>query len=595
MKGILIGAVLVLFIFTLATAASALGISPAAESPVSIPSVQLPNIFGALSGILSFGQSALGSLGSLDSIAPDFGVKSKLKFDFKKLSFVRTTKHSDGSYSKTTRNLFGKTTKKEFKSTYFNPTTGTYSTTGWTSKKGETAIKQQNSYTSCNVNADCNDNNPLTVDSCVASSGIKYCRYSSCAPQAESCDGADNDCDGAIDEGLDETKLVGSEFQITNDVNKDGHPAISFGDNRYLLAWSTNRNTGSMTNRTVFGRILATDGTPISSEFEFDSLQETIVGIAISYDSYSKRWLVVWTDDRLEPGAGDLYGQIVDEDGFFVGSEFVISAGLYSQYAATVAPVSGKFFVAWEDERNSDNPPSFCDDVYARFIDTDGSLIASEITISDGTECEGNPEAVYSAADDKILVVWEDWRNSATTETDIYGRFIASDGAYIGSEFDIINETYPQQTPDVAYNSEDGTFMVVSDEFASDRAIKGQKLSANGEKIGSTFQLNDNPDPSHWVGESARIAYSSSINKYLAIWGNNQTSADGYLDTIGQFIKSDGSLEGINFNVSNAIESQTGAALAAGPGQEFLAVWGDQRAYPNSEIWGQRIQGACGA
>jgi len=178
MKGLWVAGVIVLSIFILGIAATAFDFQFATEQPVSIPSVQLPNIFGALSEIFSFGQSALGSLGSLDSIVPDFGVKSKLKFDFKKFKFVRTTKHSDGSYSRTTRNLFGKTTKKEFKSTYFNPTTGTYTSTGWVSKKTETAVNQQNSYTACSTDASCGSSSQQ-VGRCVTSSGVSYCRYTS--------------------------------------------------------------------------------------------------------------------------------------------------------------------------------------------------------------------------------------------------------------------------------------------------------------------------------------------------------------------------------------------------------------------------------
>ena len=407
----------------------------------------------------------------------------------------------------------------------------------------------------------------------------------------EVCNGIDDNCDSEVDEGLNETKLVGAEFQITNDTNKDGYPAIAFGEDRYLLAWSKGPD---YENRNIFGRFLAADSAPIGPEFaiaQYESLQSMPT---VKFNSYAQEWLVVWTDYRADADFGDLYGRIVNSNGSFVDSEFVISSEYDAQEMGAIASLPDKFLVAWTDSRAWENNTA---DIYAQLVAANGSLIGSEIIISNGADIEADPSLVYDPANDRVLVVWDDWRNSETTGADTYGRFIGSNGSFIGSEFAIIDETYDQQYPAVEYNPKDGTFMVVTDEFMSptleQRNIRAQKLSANGEKIGSTLQLNDNP-LLQWIDENARIAYSPAIDKYLTLWGDNQTSADGYLDTWGQVIKNDGSLEGINFNVSNATESQSGAALAAGPGQEFLAVWGDLRAYPNSEIWGQRVQAACG-
>jgi len=89
------------------------------------------------------------------------------------------------------------------------------------------------------------------------------------------------------------------------------------------------------------------------------------------------------------------------------------------------------------------------------------------ISVIDGTsppqlqgEDQQNPTVIALPDKNQWLVVWEDWRNWASTGADIYGRFIGENGGYNGSEFIICNQPGNQTAPTLAYRQ--GTSVLVA-------------------------------------------------------------------------------------------------------------------------------------
>ncbi len=64
-----------------------------------------------------------------------------------------------------------------------------------------------------------------------------------------------------------------------------------------------------------------------------------------------------------------------------------------------------------------------------------------------------NPFVIAVPDKNKWFVVWEDWRNWATSGADIYGRFINVDGSYCGDEILISDANGNQTVPTLAYRN----------------------------------------------------------------------------------------------------------------------------------------------
>jgi hypothetical protein len=402
-------------------------------------------------------------------------------------------------------------------------------------------------------------------------------------------DSSKRDTVRAITTAIGGWQFVGSNFQITTDPSKDGYINATFGGNKYLVIWSSTR-TG--TNRNMFGKFIGADGSIIGSDFAIDAYDSFQQLSAVKYNPYAEKWLVVWTDDRVEgsPYLADIYGRLINKDGSFDGDSFVITAMPEVQSNPTIAALPGKFLIVWQDGR--DEETIGVEHVYARMIDSNGTLLGSEIIISNEPASQaGNPDAAYDPVNDRVLVVWEDWRNEFVTGADIYARFIGSDGSYIGEQFIANDDTGNQQMPSIAYNSKDGSYLVTNDGITdSTRNIRAQKLSANGSKEGSSYQVNDG-SLWYWVFQDAKVAYNLVINGYLIVWADDQASPDNSMDVFGQIINGDGTKNGNNFLVTIVPNSQSSPAIAAGPDRDFLVVWNDDRGGGNGDVWGQIVSG----
>ena len=150
----------------------------------------------------------------------------------------------------------------------------------------------------------------------------------------------------------------------------------------------------------------------------------------------------------------DIYGQFVTHGGSLVGDNFVISEAADHQWKPTIAfdPLNGRFFAAWEDERDFGTSGM---DIYGRIIEGNGDLYNGSET--DGTDdimicIEYNdqkwPWIAYSTVEQKYLVVWED-----VTEAKIYGQ-------YDDNTFAVHNTAYEQHKPFACFNEISSTFLV---------------------------------------------------------------------------------------------------------------------------------------
>ena len=127
--------------------------------------------------------------------------------------------------------------------------------------------------------------------------------------------------EGGTLEGL--TFRVSGELATGRDIDPD--TAYNPATGEYLVVWSDQRNLAS-SGRDIFGQLVAGDGSKVGSNFRISGAGATYDEStpAVSYNSDSDEFLVVWVDKRNHFYGYDVYGRRVSAAGSPVGSDFFI-------------------------------------------------------------------------------------------------------------------------------------------------------------------------------------------------------------------------------------------------------------------------------
>jgi len=266
--------------------------------------------------------------------------------------------------------------------------------------------------------------------------------------------------------------VIGFNFRISGATatSDDRVPAVAHNrvNNQYLVVWQDGRNTATR-GRDIFGQLHAADGTRIGFNFRISGAAATSDewAPAVAYNPVSNQYLVVWQDGRNTATRGqDIYGRRVKAGGRLAGGDFRISgpAATSDESYPDVAynPDDNQYLVVWRDGRNTATRQS---DIYGRRVKAGGRRAGGDFRISGpaATSDEYNPAVAYSPIGSRYLVVWQDGRNTATRGQDIYGQRVKAGGRLAGGDFRISGPaaTSGDQSPAVAHNPFDNQHLVV--------------------------------------------------------------------------------------------------------------------------------------
>jgi len=229
------------------------------------------------------------------------------------------------------------------------------------------------------------------------------------------------------------------------------------------------------------------------------------------------------------------------------------------------------------------------DGIYGKIVHSDGSIVKDEFLVAAGERDPGRPDVVYDEVNKQFFAVW-DVSGSEATGKDIWGQLIAADGTMIGSPIVISEAAGDQQRPDVAFDRFTGQFLVVwEDRRNADTGadIYGRFLY----KTDSGLETKGDKDLqiSNALGDqgSVNVCFSPWPGKFLVTWDDRRNESVSGCDVYGQFIQSDGTVEGVNFILANGAGDQVGNTAAVGAGDNsYLVVWEDH-ASGTSKIVGQ--------
>jgi hypothetical protein len=391
---------------------------------------------------------------------------------------------------------------------------------------------------------------------------------------------------------------VGTDVRISGPtaLADDDLPAVAHNpvNNQYLVVWSDYRAG----NPKIYGRRLKADLTPIGSDFRISATASTLHETTpdVAWDATHNTYLVVWGDDRNATRGRDIYGRLVKPNGTFLGPEFRISGknALTNEFSPAVAwhPSSGVYLVVWEDGRNYASRDW---DVYGRVVTADGKVPFGEVRISGPNAKDYDGLADVAAGTGGFLVVWEDHRSFAAGKgVEIYARRLSTTGGLLGGDFRVNGFTGSSQVhAAVASNDKSNQYLVVwQDGRNGSWNIYGRRVAADGTRLGGDIRMTADPAGQYHPD----VAWNKKWNRYLVVWEDWRNYATTGGDTFARRVKADGTRIGGNFRVSGAgaVSHEDDTAVAYNQASnQFLVVWSDwrNRATRGDDIFGRRVTG----
>ena len=297
--------------------------------------------------------------------------------------------------------------------------------------------------------------------------------------------------------------------------------------------------------------------------------------------------MVVWRSGSPPiygiPGQdGDLFGvfgQRFTSSATPIGAEFQVNTyttnyqGSFGMAPGLAMESDGDFVVVWSSNAVSIyGQDGSADGVFAQRFSSGGTKLAAEFMVHSYTNANQTPFAgvVSSDADGDFVVVWSSSAGQDGASYGVFGQRFASDGARVGTDFQINLATAgAQRRPAVSVDA-DGDFVVVWESSdGNGDGIWGRRFTSAGVG-GNHFLVN-----SFLTGtqRDARVS-SRPAGDFVVVWQDNQGEDGDYPGVFGQRFTSIGLRIGVEFQVNSYSTSyQLMPDVAVEPGGNFMVVW----------------------
>jgi hypothetical protein len=236
--------------------------------------------------------------------------------------------------------------------------------------------------------------------------------------------------------------------------------AYNHADNQYFLEA---RNFAGGGASGIYARRVSSSGGTLGGAIIISTTGAPAPAGQVAYNGNASQFLATWRNQS----ASDLRGRIINADGSFAGSEFVISSVFpTSGLAASVAfdPVNDRYFVVFGTF--SGGP------VLGQFVRPSGSLDGPLRVLVDSVNTL-NPFIAYDGVNGVFLLAWQDGSS-------ISGRLLSVQGNMLGTAVAIVSGT-ANSAPRIAANSSDGGFIVA---WADDRNVPNGHKDTFAQLIG---------------------------------------------------------------------------------------------------------------
>jgi hypothetical protein len=312
----------------------------------------------------------------------------------------------------------------------------------------------------------------------------------------------------------------------------------------FLVVWESEN---SPDNHDIYARRVGTNGSLVGDEIAIATLTRHEATPVVAFSPSANAYVVVY--ERREgtdaTGPMNVVAQYLDAVGTPSGAPVLVSASLYDQLAPDVAynAATGGYLVVWQDtvyvpplERGAATTTSPLEfDIYARRLDSDGSVLGDPIAISTWQYDQVKPRLAYNDATDQFLIVWEDHHWGWGEARDIYAQRVNANGSLAGGNFAVSWEgTEFRLNPDVAYNPTAGEFLAVW-EYAlseSDHDVYRRRISSSGALPDDELAISRLG--SH---EGTPVVAADEGWSYLTVWEDGRNAGTLGLDLYADLVR----------------------------------------------------------
>ncbi len=347
-------------------------------------------------------------------------------------------------------------------------------------------------------------------------------------------------------------EMVGVNFQVNDDPPgsaTSNQPDIAGReDYGFWVTWVDPRNN----HLDLYAQRYDRNHTPVGENFKVNddlavaSQKEATIGM-----DDAGNVVMVWRDYRNPTAIADIYGQRYDRNGQRLGANFRVNDDpvddpeRYGQFGPALAvSADGSFVVCWHDQRLRHSGRAWV--IYGQRYDAAGTPLGGNFQISDDTRASSKFWSKIAAdSAGNFVVVWQD--TLTTGGRDIFGQRFAANGQRLGTNFQINSPGANNrcQWPDVSFGAH-GDFLVVWIEGnAANADLYRRHFQADGTPTGAPVKVNDNLQSS--TRNFPRLGWTQFYHYFNVVW---QDDRNGNLDIYAQLLDSAGNPLGANYRVN---------------------------------------------
>jgi hypothetical protein len=382
----------------------------------------------------------------------------------------------------------------------------------------------------------------------------------------------------------------GSEFQVnTWTTNAQAKPSItSLSNGGFVVVWESREQDGQRDG--VYGQRFDSNGNRVGSEFQVntwttgDQAHPSITSLP------NGGFVVVWDSNGQDGSGAGVYGQRFDSNGNKVGSEFRVNTWTTYSYSELVLSSwdsmpsitslsNGGFAVVWHSLYQDGSDYG----VYGQRFDANGNKVGSEFQVNTWTRDWQLLPSITSLSNGGFVVVWTsgcdpdfglpcDATPQDGSKFGVYRQRFDANGNKVGSEFQVNTWTTNDQDSPSITSLSNGGFVVVWDSDGQDGdsyGVYGQRFNSNGNKVGSEFQVNT------WTtNDQGNPSITSLPNGgFVVVWYSNGQDGSGW-GVYGQRFDSNGNKVGSEFQVNTwTTDYQAQPSITSLSNGGFVVVW----------------------